>query len=83
MPRNLDHRVEILAPIADGRLQAEIDRVFETLLARQRDLVGAARRRRLAASQAEEGRARARVAGDADAQGAGARRATARVPRAR
>ena len=33
MPRNLDHRVEILAPISDGRLQAEIDRVFETLLA--------------------------------------------------
>ena len=33
MPRNLDHRVEILAPIADGRLQAEVDRVFETLLA--------------------------------------------------
>jgi polyphosphate kinase len=33
MPRNLDHRVEILAPIVDGRLQAEVDRVFETLLA--------------------------------------------------
>jgi polyphosphate kinase len=33
MPRNLDHRVEILAPISDGRLQAEIDRVFQTLLA--------------------------------------------------
>jgi polyphosphate kinase len=31
MPRNLDHRVEVLAPIADGRLQAEIDRVFDTL----------------------------------------------------
>jgi polyphosphate kinase len=33
MPRNLDHRVEILTPISDGRLQAEIDRVFQTLLA--------------------------------------------------
>jgi polyphosphate kinase len=33
MPRNLDHRVEILAPVSDGRLQAELDRVFETLLA--------------------------------------------------
>ncbi len=33
MPRNLDHRVEILAPIGDGRLQAEIDRMFDTLLA--------------------------------------------------
>jgi polyphosphate kinase len=33
MPRNLDHRIEILAPIDDGRLQAEIDRVFQTLLA--------------------------------------------------
>jgi polyphosphate kinase len=33
MPRNLDHRVEILTPIVDGRLQAEIDRVLETLLA--------------------------------------------------
>ena len=31
MPRNLDHRVEVLAPIPDGRLQAEIDRVFDTL----------------------------------------------------
>jgi polyphosphate kinase len=31
MPRNLDHRVEVLAPIDDGRLQAEIDRVFDTL----------------------------------------------------
>jgi polyphosphate kinase len=33
MPRNLDHRIEILAPIGDGRIQAEIDRVFQTLLA--------------------------------------------------
>jgi polyphosphate kinase len=33
MPRNLDHRIEILTPIGDGRLQAEIDRVFQTLLA--------------------------------------------------
>jgi polyphosphate kinase len=31
MPRNLDHRVEVLAPIEDGRGQAEIDRVFDTL----------------------------------------------------
>ena len=31
MPRNLDHRVEILVPVADGRLQAEIDRVFDAL----------------------------------------------------
>jgi polyphosphate kinase len=33
MPRNLDHRVEIVAPVADGRLQGELDRIFETLLA--------------------------------------------------
>jgi polyphosphate kinase len=33
MPRNLDHRVEVVAPVTDGRLHAEIDRVFETLLA--------------------------------------------------
>jgi polyphosphate kinase len=31
MPRNLDHRVEILAPVNDGRLQAELDRVLDTL----------------------------------------------------
>jgi polyphosphate kinase len=31
MPRNLDHRVEVLAPVDDGRIQAEIDRVFDTL----------------------------------------------------
>jgi polyphosphate kinase len=31
MPRNLDHRVEVLAPVDDGRSQVEIDRVFDTL----------------------------------------------------
>ncbi len=31
MPRNLDHRVEIVTPIVDGRLQAEVERVFDTL----------------------------------------------------
>jgi polyphosphate kinase len=36
MPRNLDHRVEIVAPITDGRLQGEVDRVFDTLLADNR-----------------------------------------------
>ena len=61
MPRNLDHRVEILAPIADGRLQAEIERVFQTLLADNTHRMGAARRRRVAASKAEEGRAAARA----------------------
>ena len=33
MPRNLDHRVEIVTPIIDGRLQAEVERVFDTLQA--------------------------------------------------
>ena len=33
MPRNLDHRVEILVPVGDGRLQGDLDRTFETLLA--------------------------------------------------
>jgi polyphosphate kinase len=33
MPRNLDHRIEVLAPMVDGRIQAEIDRMFQTLLA--------------------------------------------------
>jgi polyphosphate kinase len=33
MPRNLDHRVEIVAPVEDGRAQAELMHVFDTLLA--------------------------------------------------
>jgi polyphosphate kinase len=33
MPRNLDGRIEVLAPIEDARLRAEIAGVFETLLA--------------------------------------------------
>ena len=33
MPRNLDHRVEIVAPVEDSRAQAELTRVFDTLLA--------------------------------------------------
>jgi polyphosphate kinase len=32
MPRNLDNRVEVVAPIEDGRAQQEVIRVFETLL---------------------------------------------------
>ena len=31
MPRNLDHRVEILAPVEDSRAQAELTHVFDTL----------------------------------------------------
>jgi polyphosphate kinase len=31
MPRNLDHRVEILAPVSDARAQADLTRVFDTL----------------------------------------------------
>jgi len=38
MPRNLDNRVEVVAPIEDARAQQEVLRVFETLLA---DNVGA------------------------------------------
>jgi polyphosphate kinase len=36
MPRNLDHRVEIVTPITDGRLQGDVERVFDTLLADNR-----------------------------------------------
>jgi polyphosphate kinase len=32
MPRNLDHRIEVLAPVDDSRLRAQLDGVFETLL---------------------------------------------------
>jgi polyphosphate kinase len=32
MPRNLDHRIEIVAPVEDARSQREIDRVFDVLL---------------------------------------------------
>jgi polyphosphate kinase len=33
MPRNLDHRIEIVAPIEQPRAQAELNTVFDTLLA--------------------------------------------------
>jgi polyphosphate kinase len=33
MPRNLDRRVEVLAPVEDRRLRARIDRVLDALLA--------------------------------------------------
>jgi polyphosphate kinase len=33
MPRNLDHRIEVLAPIEDEQLQAELGEVFDALLA--------------------------------------------------
>jgi polyphosphate kinase len=33
MTRNLDHRVEIVAPVEDARAQAELSRVFDTLQA--------------------------------------------------
>jgi len=33
MPRNLDHRIEIVAPIEDSRAQTEIDAILSTLLA--------------------------------------------------
>jgi polyphosphate kinase len=32
MPRNLDHRIEVLTPVEDPRLQHEISTIFETLL---------------------------------------------------
>jgi polyphosphate kinase len=32
MPRNLDHRIEVLAPIRDARLRAQLDAAFDTLL---------------------------------------------------
>src|SRR5437763_16553586 len=33
MPRNLDRRVEVLAPVEDARLRARITRVLDALLA--------------------------------------------------
>jgi polyphosphate kinase len=32
MPRNLDHRIELLAPVEDGRAQQELIRAFDVLL---------------------------------------------------
>jgi polyphosphate kinase len=32
MPRNLDHRIEVLTPVEDARLQHEISTIFDTLL---------------------------------------------------
>jgi polyphosphate kinase len=33
MPRNLDHRIELVAPVEDGRAQHELIRAFDVLLA--------------------------------------------------
>jgi polyphosphate kinase len=33
MPRNLDHRLEVVAPVEDPALQARLKNAFETLLA--------------------------------------------------
>ena len=32
MPRNLDHRIEIVVPVESKRAQAELNAIFETLL---------------------------------------------------
>jgi polyphosphate kinase len=32
MPRNLDHRIEIVAPVDNGRAQAELTAIFEMLV---------------------------------------------------
>jgi polyphosphate kinase len=33
MPRNLDHRIEVLVPVEDAKVQGELDTMFDTLLA--------------------------------------------------
>jgi polyphosphate kinase len=33
MPRNLDHRIELVAPVEDGRAQLDLVRMFDVLLA--------------------------------------------------
>jgi polyphosphate kinase len=33
MPRNLDRRVEVLAPVEDARLRARVHRILDALLA--------------------------------------------------
>jgi len=33
MPRNLDHRIEVVVPVDDARVQAELDTIFKALLA--------------------------------------------------
>jgi polyphosphate kinase len=36
MPRNLDHRIEVLTPVEDGRVREELSAVFDALLADNR-----------------------------------------------
>ena len=33
MPRNLDHRIEVLVPVEDDRLQLQLHEIFDALLA--------------------------------------------------
>ena len=59
MPRNLDNRVEVVAPVEDARAQQEISRVFDVLLADNAeawDLDGDGRWRRARPGKGERSR---------------------------
>ena len=59
MPRNLDHRLEVLAPVEDPALQQRLRSVFDVLLADNYSAWELAERRSVEAPPAQEGRARA------------------------
>ena len=54
MPRNLDHRIEVLTPVDDGRAREELSTVLDAILGDNTRL-GADGRRQLAAGGAGDG----------------------------
>ena len=78
MPRNLDSRVELVAPVEDAELRAEIARRARALLRRQHQLLGARQRRASGPGCSRQRRAAAQRPGGAARAPRRARRRTAR-----
>ena len=72
MPRNLDHRVEVVTPIEDLAIQAELSSTFEALWRDTATSFELDAERSLAPRRAEEGRAHTVGTADADASRAAA-----------
>ena len=73
MPRNLDHRVEVVTPVEDLALQSELASTFEALWRDTASSFELDADGQLAARPAEEGRTAALRPADADAPRAAAR----------
>ena len=79
MPRNLDHRIEIVVPVEDKRAQAELNATLETLLSDTEQAWELQSDGDLAPARAGEGRARPGRPDRADAPGTASRAPPGRV----